>query len=183
MQAEIETKVQVYIPGGFFNRKTVTQVKGLIDITPGMISRSRREIRRMMRKGNAVALVVEQEGKRRVVGFGGITHEFRKRRFGRIQFAEFGALVAAEEYQGNGFGQQVTREMAQRYVDSPVKGLWRTGDFVLFAMAHFDNQISNGMFQRIGGISMDIATLPKKALDEGADYNVYNITHVRPGAN
>lgn len=144
-----------------------------------MVPRSARAIRRMARKGNATALVIEESGTRKVVGFAGITHEYRKGILRKVEGAEFGALATAPGYEGNGFAQTLTCEVADTYVNSRRKSLWRTGDFVLFAMAHVNNTVSNNLFHKLGGRLIANESLPQGALDEGADYNSYDITKMR----
>jgi hypothetical protein len=175
-----ELNTQAYIPGRILNGDFIEQAYALMDQRKGegVIPRSKKELRRMARRGNLVGLSVEENGERRLVAIGAITHEFRNRRFGRVRLAEFGGLTVDRDYESNGLGKKVVIETATRYVQSALKTLWRDPDFRLIAMAGTHNKASNGTFVGLKGILMDPKSLPDQVFNEGRDYNTYDITHL-----
>jgi GNAT superfamily N-acetyltransferase len=143
-----------------------------------MLEHNPRELRRMARRGHLMMLVADREEGPIVVAVGGITQEHSERRLLRIipvvNAAEYGALAAHPEYGGNGYGVEITRLVAERYLRRGfLKRFLHSPEIRLFAMAALNNDQSNKMFRRIGQ-PIEQSLIPLAARDN--NYHVYDIT-------
>ena len=137
--------------------------------------RSLDDVRQMVRRG--AAAFIDDNGN--VKAFSGITDEYFQDddETKDMVAAEFGAMVTAIGYEGNGYSKDLAREVAIKYLNDPERQQHRSPEFLLFAMAHVGGP-GNRVFEKLDLPTLPDSVLPRRAFD-GKEYTNYDMTQLR----